>query len=72
MVSSPISNPFQLLMDPASVLRAVEASPALCGLNARVFRPLEMGGGHAAMDADLAAYDTELEIDDLDSEQPGA
>lgn len=69
MVSSSVSNPFLLLMDPAAVLRAVEASPALCGLNARVFRPLEIGGGHAAMDADLAAYDAEVEVEDLDGAQ---
>jgi hypothetical protein len=72
MVSSSVSNPFLLLMDPASVLRAVEASPALCGLNARVFRPLEIGGGSVGMDADLAAYDAEVEIEDSDSEQPAS
>jgi hypothetical protein len=35
------ANPFALLTDPETVLRAVEASPRLESLNRRICRPLD-------------------------------
>jgi hypothetical protein len=58
MLSSSALNPFLLLMDPSSVLRAVESSTSLCSLKARVFRPLEPDTG-----AELAAYDAAIETE---------
>lgn len=69
MVSSPVFNPFVLLMDPASVLRAVEASPALCQLNARVFRPLgplEQGCGEPDEEADAGGRRADEAADQQD------
>lgn len=66
MMTSPGFNPFAMLTDPVSVLQAMQASPALSSLSARVFRPLELGGALIPRDADLAAYDAAVEIDDLE------
>ena len=68
MMSSPGFNPFAMLMDPVSVLQAVQASPSLSRLSARIFRPLELAvaGSFAVRDAELAAFDAALEFDDLD------
>jgi hypothetical protein len=66
MMSSPGFNPFALLMDPVSVLQAVQASPSLSRLSARIFRTLELAGSFAVRDAELAAFDAALEFDDLD------
>jgi hypothetical protein len=49
--ASLIVNPFALLTDPETVLRAVESSPRLEGLNRRICRPLDRaarGEGEAA------------------------
>lgn len=61
MVDSPAFNPFALMVDPAAVFRAVESSPMLGSLHTRVFRPLERHDGRPGDDAELAAYDAEVE-----------
>lgn len=61
MVSPSGFNPFALLMDPASVIGAVESSAGLSSLQTRVFRPLDRGSRASTVDADLAAYDAEVE-----------
>lgn len=69
LVAPSAFNPFALLMDPAAVMCAVESSPGLSSLRARVFRPLDRGGRTSAADADVAAFDAEIEVesaDDLD------
>ena len=66
MISTPAFNPFALMVDPVSVLRAVESSVGLGGLHARVFRPLERGDRSVAEDEDLATYDAEMESFDAD------
>ena len=63
MLSSPVLNPFMLLMDPSSVLKAVESSSSLCSLKARVFRPLEPDSGAQGLSDEVAAYDAAIEID---------
>ena len=63
MLSSSALNPFLLLMDPSSVLRAVESSTSLCSLKARVFRPLEPDTGARAPSDELAAYDAAIETE---------
>jgi len=74
MVSPSGYNPFALLTDPASVMGAVESSAGLSGLKTRVFRPLDRGNRSSVMDADLAAYDAEVDTDsdgdDGEQEQP--
>ena len=61
MVTSTTFNPFALMVDPAAVFRAVESSSTLGGLHARVFRPLERSDASACDDAELAAFDAEVE-----------
>ena len=63
MLSSSALNPFLLLMDPSSVLRAVESSTSLCSLKGRVFRPLEPAMGARVPSDELAAYDAAIETD---------
>lgn len=63
MLSSPALNPFMLLMDPSSVLKAVESSSSLCSLKARVFRPLEPDSRAHGLCDEVAAYDAAIEID---------
>lgn len=63
MLSSPALNPFMLLMDPSSVLKAVESSSSLCSLKARVFRPLEPDKSPCLPSDELAAYDAAIETE---------
>ena len=65
MVPNPAFNPFTLLMDPASVLRAVACSPGLGSLQTRVFRPLDRKGQLSVADIELAAYDAEVDAVDV-------
>ena len=66
MFQHPAVNPFSLLMDPAEVLRAVERSPTLSNLQARVFRPLDGRGPQAAgAPAEWAAFDAEVDASDF-------
>jgi len=61
MLTSASFHPFALMVDPAAVFRAVQASSALGMLQARVFRPLEQFQGQSTLDADLAAYDAQVD-----------
>jgi hypothetical protein len=63
MLSSPALNPFLLLLDPSSVMKAVESSASLCSLKTRVFRPLELAAGARASSDELAAYDAAIETE---------
>ena len=72
MVTSPAFNPFALIVDPAAVFRAVESSSTLGGLHTRVFRPLERHDGRDSDDAELAAYDAEVEAFGADDGDVGA
>ena len=63
MLSSPALNPFLLLLDPSSVVRAVESSASLCSLKTRVFRTLELVAGARASSDELAAYDAAIETE---------
>ena len=63
MLSSPALNPFLLLLDPSSVVRAVESSASLCSLKNRVFKPLELAAGARASSDELAAYDAAIETE---------
>ncbi len=63
MLSSSALNPFLLLMDPSSVLRAVESSTSLCSLKGRIFRPLEPDTGAQVPSDELAAYDAAIETE---------
>ena len=65
--SQTAANPFALMMDPASVFRALETSDRLSRLQSRVCRPLDkpllprVGG-------DVAAYDREIDATEMDGE----
>lgn len=61
MISPSGFNPFALLMDPASVIGAVESSAGLSRLQTRVFRPLDSTSRVSTVDVDLSAYDAEVE-----------
>jgi hypothetical protein len=63
MLSSPVLNPFMLLMDPSLVLKAMESSSSLCSLRARVLRPLEPDAGARGLSDEVAAYDAAIEFD---------
>jgi len=62
----PAVNPFALMMDPESILRAVESSERLARLKSHICRPLDkplipkIGAVHAAFDQ---AVDAEAEVD---------
>lgn len=40
-IQGPASDPFALMMDPASVIKAMESSDRLAGLKSRIYRPLD-------------------------------
>lgn len=40
-MQQPVSDPFALMMDPASVVQAMESSDRLARLQRRVYRPLD-------------------------------
>ncbi len=69
----PAANPFGLLMNPQDVLRAVEASENLRGLNQRVCRPLDKPVG-PRQGGNAADFDEQVEeADDAsDGSRPGA
>ncbi|MED5622006.1 hypothetical protein [Ideonella sp. BN130291] len=58
-------NPFALMMNPESVLQAIESSARLDGLHRRVYRPLDKPlipkkGGEAAVED----FDREVDLTD--------
>lgn len=60
-ISQSIANPFSLMIDPESVLKALEQSNALAGLQAQVFRPLDKPLLGAKAPDDVAAYDRRID-----------
>ncbi|MFM8766942.1 MAG: hypothetical protein ACKOD9_03945 [Rubrivivax sp.] len=54
------------------MLRAIEASSALGGLHARIFRPLERQDRPGLADHDLAAFDAEVDALAAEDEAPDA
>ena len=54
-------NPFALMMNPEGVLQAVERSERLARLKARVCRPLDRPLIPRVQDANLAAYDAQID-----------
>ena len=55
------SNPFVLLMDPQSVMRAVERSERLSRIKGRICRPLDRPLIPRTHDANLARFDEEID-----------
>lgn len=56
-----LGNPFALMMNPEGVLQAVERSERLARLKARVCRPLDRPLIPRVQDANLAAYDAQID-----------
>lgn len=54
-------NPFALMMNPEGVIQAVERSERLARLKARVCRPLDRPLIPRIQDANLAAYDAQID-----------
>lgn len=61
MISSQVSNPFVLLMNPEEVIRAVESSERLRRLRRHVCRPLDRPATPNAMSLEAAAFDALLD-----------
>lgn len=59
---APAANPFALMMDPQSVLDAIEHSQRLARLKSRIYRPLDKPAPGKA-DGEAAAYDHGVEIE---------
>ena len=67
--SSHAANPFGMLIDPASILRALEGSQRLEGLNRRICRPLDRVTPPKSDEGDRAGADAANEAqasDDTD------
>jgi hypothetical protein len=60
------ANPFDLLIDPEAVLRAVAASSPLGGLKRKVFRPLDKAQNPAAPTPEAERLDGDLLREDED------
>ena len=56
-----LGNPFALMMNPEGVIQAVERSERLARLKARVCRPLDRPLIPRLQDANLAAYDAQID-----------
>jgi hypothetical protein len=65
MLPTPVPNPFALLMNPDSVLQAIERSERLSRLQSRICRPLDKPatgrGGKEAGRADAQADASEVQ-----------
>jgi hypothetical protein len=55
------ANPFALMMDPQSVLQAIEHSQRLERLHSRICRPLDKPLIPKKLAADLAAFDRDID-----------
>lgn len=64
-----IANPFLMLTQPDSILRAVERSERLDGLKRRVCRPLDRPLIPKIQQADLSAYDDAIDSEPEDEAQ---
>jgi hypothetical protein len=56
-----VANPFALMMDPASVLAAIEGSTRLEGLTRRVYRPLDRPMIPKRRPPDVQEFDREID-----------
>ncbi len=54
-------NPFELMMDPASVLQAIERSQHLAELHSRVYRPLDRPQLRDRPATEADAFDRDVE-----------
>lgn len=66
------SNPFVLLMDPQSVMRAVERSERLSRIKGRICRPLDRPLIPRTHDSSLARFDAEIDSMECDDEDLAA
>lgn len=55
-----VANPFGMLTDPQSILRALEGSPRLESLNRRICRPLDRQTPKSA-DGERDSYDNSID-----------
>jgi len=69
MITSSLANPFVLLLNPEEVLRAMQNSERLQGLQRRVFRPLEDSSAVSGLARDAASFDALID-GDLEEEDP--
>lgn len=70
--ASPRLNPFTMMMNPEAILAAMERSERLQGLQRRVCRPLDRPLIPKLKAADLAAYDNEIDDEELDADDASA
>jgi hypothetical protein len=63
--ASDIGNPFAMLIDPQSVLQAIEQSGRLGTLNSRVCRPLDKPLIPKRDSEDARAFESHESVDDL-------
>ena len=61
-------NPFMMMMDPETILLAVERSERLNGLSRRVCRPLDKPLIPMVRAAELADFDREIDLEDCVTE----
>lgn len=64
--SSHAANPFGMLIDPASILRALEGSQRLEGLNRRICRPLDRVAPPKSDEGERAVADAAIEAQATD------
>jgi hypothetical protein len=64
-----LGNPFALMMNPEGVVQAMERSERLARLKARVCRPLDRPLIPRLQDANLAAYDAQIDATAQDDEE---
>jgi hypothetical protein len=70
--ASPRLNPFTMMMNPEAILAAMERSERLQGLQRRVCRPLDRPLIPKLKAADLAAFDNEIDDEELDADDASA
>jgi hypothetical protein len=63
-----VANPFGMLTDPQSILRALEGSQRLEGLNRRICRPLDRQAAPKATDGERDSYDHSVDASAADDE----
>ena len=70
--ASPRLNPFTMMMNPEAILAAMERSERLQGLQRRVCRPLDRPLIPKLKAADLAAFDNQIDDEELDADDASA
>lgn len=64
MITTQLSNPFLLMMNPEEVMRAVESSDRLQCLRRKVFRPLDGPAPKSRLASEAASFDALIDDDD--------